>query len=325
MVQIIRNGGIGAIFLGLFLLLITRLSFNIVPDFPQVTFTPLFRDLHNSLQHNRILNVTLGLSFIVLQASLFSFILNYHHLTKERSLFPFILYVMFACVYSEQFYLNPASFLNFFLLLIIERLLRLQDIGKDPGTLFLDIGTIVGISMLFSKEAVFYIPFIIIGVIIIYTSNISNLLIILLSSIMVFVISGGIYFMMGKFRDFETFFTFNSFELGINFSHWQERFYIVFFTFFALSVISYLYYLFSNVQISNKSKRFTAIFILFWFVSLTLVVFQKLNLWFNTALMVIPMALFASIFFQDKKGNDWFKNLLFFIILVAIVSAQLNY
>jgi hypothetical protein len=325
MIQIIRNGGVVGFILGLFVIILSKCAFELVPDFPQVTYTPLLSSIKDLTTGTPYLDIILGISFILLQASLFTYILNQHKVIKEQSFFPFILYIMLAGVYNEQFYLNPASFLNFFLILIIERMLRLQDTGKNPGVLFLDIGTLVGLSLLFSKEALFYIPFIFLGVVLIYAYNFNSILIMALSVMVVMIIAAGIYFLTGNFNKFHLFFSFTPIILGINFSHWQERFFLLLILFVLLSVISFFHFQFTSTKISNKSRRFAGVFILLWIVGFLVLMFQELNLWFNTALLVIPMALFGSNFLQDDKGKDWFKNLIFIILIIGLISVQLNY
>ncbi len=325
MIQIIRNRGIGGIILGLIVIIISKIFFAPVPDFPQVTYTPLFTALKSATSYIPNLDLILGVAFLILQATLLTYILNYHNVTNERSFFPFILYVLLACIYNEQFYLNPASFLNFFLLIIIERLLRLQDVGKNPGSLFLDIGTLIGVSLLFSKEAIFYIPFIIIGIIIIYTYSMNNISILLLSTFIVIFITACVYFILGKFQIFGSFFSFTPIYMGINFSHWQDRFFILFILILVISAVSYFHYQFSNNKISNKSRRFAIVFALIWTAGILVILFQELNLWCNTALSVIPITVFATNFFQDRKGSDWFKNLVFIVIILGVISIQLNY
>ena len=325
MIQIIRNRGIGGIILGLIIIVFSKFFFEPVPDFPQVTYTPLFNSLKLATAAVPNLDIILGIAFILIQAGLLTFFLNFHNVTNERSFFPFILYVLLACVYNEQFYLNPASFLNFFLLLIIERMLRLQDVGKNPGSLFLDIGTLIGLSLLFSKEAIFYIPFIIIGIIIIYTYSMNNITILLLSTFIVIFISACIYFLIGQFQHFSLFFSFTPIYMGISFSHWQERFFLLFILFLAISTVSYFHYQFSSNKISNKSRRFAGVFALIWMAGILVILFQELNLWCNMALSVIPITVFATNFFQDRKGRDWFKNLMFILIILGVISIQINY
>ncbi len=325
MIQILRNGGIGGIFLGFFLLVLSKMFFEAVPDFPQVTYTPLFTFIKSIISSYKYLEIILGVAFVLTQAGLLTYFLHHHKVIKERSLFPFILYVMLAIVYNEQFYLNPASFLNFFLILILDRLLKLRDSGKNPGMLFLDIGTLLGISFLLSKEAMFYVPFILIGVIIIYNYSINNLLILLLSIFMVIFVSACIYFLLGKFSLFAMFFNFTPLNLGLSFGHWQERFYLYLILLVLISLFSYYHFQFSSNKISNKSRRFAWVFGLLWMVGILIVVFQKLNLWYNMALVVIPITTFATNYFQDEKGKDWFKNLLFLILILGLMSIQINY
>lgn len=325
MVQIIRQGGIGGFITGLFVMMLTKLVFTQVPDFPQVTYTPLFEGLVQPLTDLPFVNIALGISFILIQAGLFTFVLNRHKIMREQSFFPFLLYVMLAGVYNEQYYLNPTSFLNFFLILITERMLRLQDTGKNPGELFLDIGTLIGLSLLFSKEAIFYIPFIFIGTALIYSYNLNSLLIMLLSVAMVMIVAAGIYFLIGAIDRFYLFFSFTPINLGINFSHWQERFFLLLILLVLLALVSYFHFQFTSLKISNKTKRFAGVFVLFWIAGFLIVLLQELNLWFNTALLVLPMTVFVSNFFQDDRGADWLKNVLFVSLILGILSIQLNY
>lgn len=325
MIQIIRNRGLAGILLGVLVIILSKCFFEEVPDFPQVTYTPLFAFIKSLVSESPFFDITLGLAFIVIQASMLTFFLNYHKVIKERSFFPFILYIVLAGVYNEQFYLNPASFLNFFLILIIDRMLRLQDSGKNPGVLFLDIGTLAGLSILFSKEALFYLPIIFIGVVIIYAYNWNSVIIMSLTVFIVLFITACIYFLTNQFSVVTLFFKFTPINLGINFSHWQERFYLLLILILIISAVSFFNFQFNTTKITNKVRRFTIVFVLFWIIGIMVVLFQKLNLWYNMALTVIPMTVFATNFFQDEKGRDWFKNLMFIIIILGLISIQMNY
>ena len=325
MVQLIRNKGLFGVLTGLVIIVLSKWFFDTVPDTPQVTYTPLFAALKTRVSAVPYLDITLGLTFMVLQGILLTFFLNYHKVIKERSFFTFIIYIMVAGVYSEQFYLNPASFLNFFLILIIDRMLKLQDIGKNPGTLFLDIGTLAGCTLLFSKEAMFYLPIIVIGVIIVYTYSSNSIIIMLMSMFIVMFITACIYYLSNSFGEFGSFFSFNTINIGISYSHWQERFYVLLGLIVALSIIAFVHFQFTSSKITNKTRRFAGVFDLLWFVALLIVVFQQLNLWTNMALFAIPISVFATSYFQEEKGMDWFKNLVFFIFIAGLISVQLNY
>ncbi len=325
MIQLIRDRGIIGILLGVLVIIFSKVFFEPVPDFIQVTYTPLFSALKSSIEFVPNLDIILGITFIIVQASLLTYFLNYHKVISERSYFPFILYILFAGVYNEQFYLNPASFLNFFLILILDRMLRLQDSGKTPGVLFLDIGTLIGVAVLFSKEAIFYIPIIIIGCLIIYSYSIQRIIIIMLSVFTVLFLTACTYFLIGKFEQFSLFFQYIPINLSLNFSHWQERFYFLLLIFLIASILSYFHFQFRSKKITNKSRRFAGVFVLLWFIGLAIVVFQELNLWCNMALNVIPLTVFSTNYFQDTTGKDWFKNLLFVLLIISLINIQINY
>lgn len=325
MVQLIRNRTIGGILLGLIILALSKMFFEFVPEPPNVIYTPLFNNIKKMFEGYQLVEIITASIFVVLQAIFLTFILQYHKVIKERTFFPFIIYILLAIVYNEQFYLNPTSFLNFFLLLITERMLRLQDAGKSAGLLFLDIGTIVGLSLLFSKEAIFFIPAIIIGIIIISTYDSSNILILILSLIMVLIITSGIYYLTGNIGQFVSFFSFSPVNIDIIINHWQERFYYLLALILVLTIITYTFFQFKSTSVSNKAKRFAGVFLLIFFTSQIIVVIQEVNIWCNMALFAIPTSVFAANYFQETKGNNWLKNIVLLLLIIALVSIQLNY
>ncbi|NUM30814.1 MAG: hypothetical protein HUU47_00635 [Bacteroidetes bacterium] len=325
MVQLIRNRTIGGILIGILVIVVSKFFFEFVPEPPHVTYTPLFFALKKIIVFNDFIEIAIAVSFVAIQAGLLTFLLHYHKVIKERTFFPFIIYVLVALVYSEQFYLNPASFLNFFMILIIHKMLNLQESGKNPGLLFLDIGTLIGISFLFAKETIYFIPAVLIGVLIVYTYEITNFLIMLLSTFIVLLISAGVYYLSGNISDFLNFFTFTPIKIYVIINHWQERFYILLSILFALVLISYLIFQFKSTSVTNKAKRFAGVFLVFWIVSILVVFVQEVNLWYNMALAAIPASVFASNYFQERKGNNWIKNILFLLLVLGLISVQLNY
>jgi len=325
MIQLIRNKQLGGVIIGLIILVFSKIFFSRAPDFPFVTYTPLFSSLKNGLENYPGLDIFLGLTFVLIQGGLLTFLLNYHKVISERSFFPFIIYVLLAVVYNEQFYLNPASFLNFFILLIIDRILRLQEAGIKPGNLFLDIGTLLGLAILFSKEAIFYIPVVFIGIAIVRAYSIANLIKMMLSVFMVLFITACIYYLMGDFEEFQLFFRFIPIDVAITLNHWQPRFYLLFGILLLLSVVSFIHFQFNSTKVRNKSRRFAGVFGLLWAVGLFIVIFQELNLWYNMALTVIPITVLSSNYFQEEMGWDSVKNILFTMIVLGLWSVQMNY
>lgn len=325
MVQLIRNRTVGGVLIGILVIALSKIFFEFVPEPPNVTYTPLFHSLKKIVAFNSFVEISIALAFVVIQAGVFTFLLHYHKVIKERTFFPFIIYILVALVYSEQFYLNPASFLNFFLILIVHKMLNLQESGKNPGLLFLDIGTLIGISFLFSKETIYFIPAVLIGVLIIYTYDITNFLMMLLSAFLVLLIAAGVYYLSGFISEFVNFFTFTPINIYVIINHWQERFYILLAILFVLVLISYLVFQFKSTQVTNKAKRFAGVFLVFWIVSNLIVFVQEVNLWYNMALIAIPASVFASNYFQERRGNNWVKNILFLLLVLGLISVQLNY
>ena len=42
-------------------------------------------------------------------------------------------------------------------------------------------------------------------------------------------------------------------------------------------------------------------------------------------LCAIPITIFATNYFQDNKGRDWFKNLVLIVLILGLLSIQMNY
>jgi len=37
------------------------------------------------------------------------------------------------------------------------------------------------------------------------------------------------------------------------------------------------------------------------------------------------LSMFGANFLQDERGRDWFKNLIFIILVIGLISVQINY
>ena len=133
MVQLIRNRTIGGVLLGLIILASSKMLFEMVPESPNVTYTPLFQSIKNSISANQVIEIAVSVIFVILQAVFFTYLLQVHKVIKERTYFPSLIYILTALVYNEQYYLNPASFLNFFFIANYRQNVATSRIRQKPG------------------------------------------------------------------------------------------------------------------------------------------------------------------------------------------------
>ncbi len=141
-----------------------------------------------------------GIIFTLSIVSLVSFLMvNLNtslYFIKERTLFPAVIYILLSGLFPEYQLLNPAIFGAIFLMLAFRRLMATHRI---PGVAysFFDAGILIGIGSLFYANLIWFGLLLFIGMAILRTGNITEVFITLIGLITPFVLTFGIYYLMG--------------------------------------------------------------------------------------------------------------------------------
>jgi hypothetical protein len=146
-------------------------------------------------------NALYGVIFSFLLVLLMSFLLvNFntsHFFINERTFFPAAIYVLLTGLFPHYQLLNPVLPASVFLMLAIR---RIMDAYRKPGTAFnfFDASLLIGTGALFYANLLWFALLAIIGIAILRTGNIKELLISLIGLITPGLLTLGFYYGFGK-------------------------------------------------------------------------------------------------------------------------------
>jgi hypothetical protein len=146
-------------------------------------------------------NALYGVIFSFLLVLLISFLLvNFntsHFFINERTFLPAAFYVLFTGLFPEYQLLNPVLPAAVFLIIAIR---RIMDAYRIQGTAFnfFDASLLIGTGSLFYANLVWFAVLAIIGIAILRTGNVKELIISLIGLITPSLITVGVYYAMGK-------------------------------------------------------------------------------------------------------------------------------
>jgi hypothetical protein len=120
-----------------------------------------------------------------------------HFFINERTFFPAAIYVLLTGLFPHYQLLNPVLPASVFLMLAIQ---RIMDAYRKPGTAFnfFDASLLIGTGALFYANLVWFALLAIIGIAILRTGNIKELLISLIGLIAPGLLTVGFYYGFGK-------------------------------------------------------------------------------------------------------------------------------
>lgn len=115
----------------------------------------------------------------------------------ERTFLPATLYILLSSLFPQSRGLNPALPAVVFLMLAIRRII---DSYRKPGIAynFFDAGVLIGIGTLFYANLVWLGILAIVGIVIIRTGNLKEIVVSILGLITPLAITAGLYFVLGK-------------------------------------------------------------------------------------------------------------------------------
>ena len=139
--------------------------------------------------------ITLGLFgfmlFLLINFNTSIFFIN------ERSFLPAFFYILFIAIFPGYQVMNPVLPAS---ILLIAAMKRIMDTYRVPGTAynFFDAGIFIGLGSLFYASFIWFGFLLIAGIIILRSGNFKEIVISLLGLITPFIITAGIYYLLGK-------------------------------------------------------------------------------------------------------------------------------
>lgn len=265
--------------------------------------------------------VTLGIGFT------YNFIINANEVLFRQSVFPVLFFFYLTHLYGVQSLLNPQLLASIFCMLLVYKYLSL-DPRNIKTTPFLDMGFFAAMAFCILPETIWFIPTLLIALIIAGYLNFRNFLLLLTGmSIPIYFLGIGYYLADGDWSNYSQFFTFDVLTFNI------ERF-------TNLSVIDYMilgYILFvlllglltlqpNFAKNTIRTRRSQQLLLLFLVSGIVAVIFSPYPLSQSLTLLSLPVSIFLSYYFLKTKRAFWKETLfaLFFIILIIAKIATIN-
>ncbi|HPT22292.1 MAG TPA: DUF6427 family protein [Bacteroidales bacterium] len=142
-----------------------------------------------------------GVIFSFSMAAVMSLIITHFNTTiffiNERTYLPALIYILFGGILPQYQLLNPVLPASFFLMMALMKVMscyRKQGLAYS----FFDAGLLIGTGSLFYADLIWYGLLLLIGIAILRTFNIGEIIISLLGLITPYIITFGLYYVMGK-------------------------------------------------------------------------------------------------------------------------------
>jgi hypothetical protein len=202
LLRFFRGGGFGEVFfISLAGLLVWAYAFynpHLSTSFNYDTSPmPLYSLFKNITGNSALLGVifTFGLvmlmSFLIVNFNTSQFFIN------ERTFLPGAIYILITGIFPDQQMLNPVLPASIFLMIAIR---RIMDAYRKPGTAynFFDASVLIGTGSLLYANLIWFALLVIIGIAILRTGNVKELIISVIGLITPPLVTAGIYYAIGK-------------------------------------------------------------------------------------------------------------------------------
>jgi hypothetical protein len=264
-----------------------------------------------------------GIIYSLILVSLMSFlIVNLNSslfFIHKRTFLPAIIYVLISGLFPEYQLMNPAIFSAMFLMLAIRRIMdtyRVQGISYS----FFDAGLLIGTGSLVYANLIWFGVLVIIGIALLRTGNIKEILISLIGLATPYILTFGIYYVLGRdLKDLLSVIQYNLFEKQTDYVF--TRLMILAIIFIGFSTVVSIVYLFMEMNKKKIQARKT-FSLLVWLFLISLAVYFLLPsvsveiVWITG----IPISYFLAHYFVFSKKKHVTEILfsLFFLLIMLI-------
>jgi hypothetical protein len=272
-------------------------------------------------------SAVIGVLFSFILVLLMSFLLVNFNTTiffiNERTFLPAFIYVLFTGFFPGYQVLNPVLPASLFLMLAIR---RIMDAYRINGTAynFFDASLLIGTGSLFYANLIWFAVLVIIGIAILRTFNLRELILSILGLCTPMLITAGVYYSAGKDLNLLVSATgYNLFQKAGD--HYFSGMAIAGLIIIGVCILISLFHLLSvmNVKKIKSRKTFS---LLIWAFVITIVVFYLLPSASVELIYVaaIPLSYFLTHYFVSGK-KQLVPEILFTVFFITIVVQQILY
>jgi hypothetical protein len=268
----------------------------------------------------------LGVAISFLMAAIISFLLVNFNTTSffinERTYLPALFYILVGGFFPEYQSLNPALPASIFLMLAI---IRIIDGYRKAGIAnnFFDAGILISTGSLFYASLIWFGLVIIVGIVLIRTLSISEIILVLLGLLTPYFIAFGIYYVTGKDIG-----ALMALITGNLFLRTEGYFFpvltIIGLGFAAIIIVVSMVFLFTHLN-SKKIKSRKTFSLLIWAFLISLAVYfimpsVSVEMIWITALPVSYFLTNYFLFIRKKLIPEIFLSVLFLLILLVQIT-----
>jgi hypothetical protein len=264
-----------------------------------------------------------GVIYSLILVSLMSFlIVNFNSslfFIHKRTFLPALIYILISGLFPEYQLMNPAIFSAMFLMLAIKRIMdayRVQGISYS----FFDAGLLIGTGSLIYANLIWFGILIIIGIALLRTGNIKEILISVIGLATPYILTFGVYYVLGRdLRDLLSVILYNLF--GKQTDYVFTRLMILAIIFIGFSTLVSIVYLLMEMNKKKIQARKT-FSLLIWLFIISIAVYFLLPsvsveiVWITG----IPISYFLAHYFEffRKKLVTEIIFSLFFLLIILI-------
>ncbi len=323
LLKLFKGSGPGVIFLIAVTCIALWLSAFIHPSAVSSTLSgtslmPLYELLLKITGQNAGLQTAISLDLVATMAFLLVNFNTTSFFINERTYLPALVYIMAGALIPEYQFLNPVIPASIFLMLAIVRII---DGYRKPGVAnnFFDAGILISVGSLFYANLIWFGILVIIGIVLIRSVNISEILISIFGLLTPYLITFGIWYVAG--RDLRALYSLIISNLFIRSEgYFFSRLSIVVLIFTAILLVISLVFLLgmlNNKKIKSR-KTFSLLIWLFMIAVAVYIIMPSVSveiIW----IMAIPASYFLThyfIFMRKKLFPEIFLSLLFILVLL---------
>lgn len=317
MLQLFRTNQPLTVILLIVYAFILRLSTLIFPVEWQPQNANIFSDvLYDWVGTSGFLSSLFGVILVIVQGLMLNAAVNNHKMAKQLTFMPAAMYILLASCLPDFLHLHPVHFSNTFLILAIMSLYGSYKQYVAAGTLF-NVGFFIAIGSLFYFSANVFLLLGFVGLSIIRSLNLNDIIIILLGFIVPYFLLGTYLYWYDRIDELQYIigqFSFFNFELTAN---W--------FTYIQLGLISLLilwsvfganaFFAKTSIQVQKN------ISVLFWTLLIgSFSLFYQSKVDFGHLLIIIvPLSVFLAFHLLNLKNKTIADVIHLFIFAAALL------
>lgn len=266
-----------------------------------------------------------GIIFSLLSVSVMAFLivnLNTNiFFINERTFLPALFYILLSGLLPQYQLLNPAIFSAIFLMLAIRRIVDAYQVSGTAYSFF-DAGILISVGSLFYANLIWFALLIIIGILLLRTAIIKEVIISIIGIVTPFILTIGIYYVSGKdLKDLSSLLKYNLFgkQSGFSFTPLITTALIL----AGLCTLVSIVYLLRRVN-TKKIKSRKTFSLLLWLFVIAGVVYTVLPSVSVEIIWIagIPVSYFWTHYFVFSK-KKLVSEIFFYLLLMIILLIQI--